>query len=163
MRSSGSGTVAALRASAWCDSPNQPPSARAVASTRCSCGAARETIRSASAKRSESVSRSIAASSRSSSRAHERQTSYSEVAQAGGEQAGEAADQAADDAGVGVGGRLEDRQRQQDDGDDRDADPVVLLVDRQARLGAADREPGGERAQRQAVAAGHHLDPVPGR
>ena len=67
IRSSGSGTVAALSASARWVSPNQPPSASAEASTRCSCGAARETICSASAKRSESVSRSIAASSLSSS------------------------------------------------------------------------------------------------
>ena len=63
IRSSGSGTVAAFSASASCDSPNQPPSASAAASTFCSCGAARATIRSASAKRSASISRSIAASS----------------------------------------------------------------------------------------------------
>ena len=31
-----------------------------------------------------------------------------------------------------------------------------------ARFGAADREPGGEHAQRQAVAAGHHVEPVLG-
>src|SRR5829696_762575 len=66
IRSSGSGTVAARSASASCDSPNQPPSASAVASTRCSFGTARATIVSASAKRSASASRSIAASSSSS-------------------------------------------------------------------------------------------------
>ena len=82
---------------------------------------------------------------------------------AGGEQAGEAADQAADDARVGVRGRLEDRQRQEDGGDHGDADPVVLLVDRPPRLGAADREPGGEHAEGQPVAAGDHLEAVLGR
>ena len=65
---------------------------------------------------------------------------------------------AAGEAGEDVGGGLEDRQGEQDRGGDRDADRVEVVVDRAARLGAADREPGGDGAERHPVAAGDHLD-----
>ena len=80
----------------------------------------------------------------------------------GGDQPGEAADDAADQAGDEVRARREQRQRDQHRRGDDDADHVVLLVDRPARLGAADREPGGDRAQRHAVAAGDHGEVVLG-
>src|SRR5437868_3752298 len=85
------------------------------------------------------------------------------AAEGGGGQTREGADGAADDAGEEVGGRGEERQRDQDRGGNRDADRVVLLADRAARLLAADHEPGAEGAERHPVAAGDEGDRVVAR
>ena len=161
IRSSGSGAVAAFSASASWDSPNQPPSARAAASTRCSCGAARDDDPLGLGEAlgvGQPLDRGLeplvvwapcpqpngAASGGALG-----------VAQRGGDEAGEAADRAADEAGVDVRGRVEERQREQHRGGDGDPDPVVLLVDR-----ARASRRGGSRTRRRPAPSAMPLPPA---